>query len=285
MQRRAAAVYFVLFMVLGAGAYGFIQVGMSSPEVDLNGPTYTEGDTLTVNGTNYTVTTVESEIEEGSHGGGASVSYTGEVTFFNASAMGTATLEDGSSMEFQGAAYNISVPNQTEVTQFQLTEILSASDVVANDPDASAVVTDENGNQFVQFENESTVPVSEYLPEPTTFTISTGDVFYYPEEDVSTTVTDVSASGATLTWDAADNESTDFGEGENITLNGESYFAHFPSNSSVQVLPTSEYYGEYASTLSDISYYHERKNGVWGIVLISFLSALILISAAYLPNK
>lgn len=279
MQRRAAAVYFVLFVVLGAGAYGFMQVGMSAPGVDMDGPTYTEGDTLTVGDRTYTVTTVESSTS------GGSTSYEAEVTYFNESYVETATLENGSMTQFEDASYTVRIPNGSDVSTFTLVEALNATAIVADDPDASEIVSDDSGERFVRFEDGSTVPLSEYLPAPDTADFAVGDEFRYAEEDVTTTVDAVTSSGVTLAWNAPQNESEGFSEGENVTLAGQTYFGHFVSNTTVQILPAEEYYPQYTSDLSDIDYYHERQNGMWGITIISFLAAIVLVSAAYLPNK
>ena len=49
MQRRAAAVYFVFFLVIGAGAYSFLAVAQG-PAIELDGETYSQGDSFTVDG-------------------------------------------------------------------------------------------------------------------------------------------------------------------------------------------------------------------------------------------
>jgi hypothetical protein len=269
MQRRAAAVYFVLFMVIGAGGYAFMQVGMSAPEVDLDGPTYTEGETLTVNGVEFTVTAAEPE--------------SGEVTFFNEEAVETATLENGSTTQYDGGPYTVRTVNESD--EFRLTEEQNVSAIVANDSDATGVVTDDNDQQFVRFWNGSLTPLSEYLPPAETATFAVGDEFAYAEENVTATVDTVTTSEATLVWDNPGNESIGFDEGENVTLAGQTYMGHIPANGSVEILPAEEYYGQYQAELSDIDYYQERQNGVWGIIIVSFLAAIVLVSAAYLPNK
>ncbi|MFC7132921.1 MULTISPECIES: hypothetical protein [Salinibaculum] len=287
MQRRAAAVYFVLFLVIGGGAYGFMQVGMSAPTVDFeDATTYSEGDTLTVGGTTYTVTTVEAETESGGHGGGTSVSYTGELTTLNESNMETATLENGSTVPFREGTYTVTVANETNVSEFSLVETQNVTAIIANDSDATTIVTDdETGERFVRFQNGSTALLSEYLPTPDTATRAVGDEFFYAEENVTTTVDAVTQSEVTLTWNNPANESIEFGEGGNITLGGESFFGHFPSEDTVQVLRSDQYYSQYQTVLDNIDYFHERTNGMWGIVIVSFLAAIVLVSAAYLPNK
>lgn len=89
-----------------------------------------------------------------------------------------------------------------------------------------------------------------------------------------------------LTWE---NETTtmsvDLSEGQNVTLaNGGQYFAHFPDDGSVEIVPV-EQYGSYAATVDEREYFHERINGLWGIVLISGIAAVVLISTAYLPVR
>lgn len=155
MQRRAAAVYFALFVVLGAGAYTYMQVGMSQPAVEIEGPTYAEGDEFTAGGQAYTV----------------------------------GALEGGS-----------------------------------------------------------------------------GELLWYNET-------------------ADEEQPVEIEDGGNVTLGDTQHFAHFPTNTSVQVLPTDEHWQAYQSELDAQSYYQERQNGFWGIVLLSFVGAILLLAAAYLPTK
>ena len=160
MQRRAAAVYFILFVAIGAGAYGFIQVGMSEPTVDLDGPTLSEGDELTVDGQAYTVSSIDT-------GEGEVARYGGDVEL------------------------------------------------------------------------------------------------------------SVAGSDETVTLSA----------GENGTLNGVDHFAHFPSETQVQILQTDASYSVYTGELAAIEYWDERRNGVWGIVILSVLAGFVLLSTAYLPLR
>lgn len=154
MQRRAAAVYFVLFVLVGAGAYGFLGV-ISQPPVDLDGPTYGSGDEFSAGGVTYSVASIGD--------GEGELSYTNETS--------------------------------------------------------------------------------------------------------------------------GESEAVDIGEGENVTLGGSTYFAHFPSNSSVQVLSTNEYWSDYQGDLATQDTYQERRAGIWAVVIMSFLAGIILLSAAYMPVR
>lgn len=154
MQRRAAAVYFTLFVVVGAGAYGFLGI-MSQPPIELDGPTYSEGDEFDAGGVTYTVN---------STGDGE-----GELTWFNGTAGETETI--------------------------------------------------------------------------------------------------------------------DVDDGENVTLGGSQYFAHFPEDGGVHVLPTDQYWDAYQNGLDVQDQYEERRAGIWAILFMSFLAAIILLSSAYMPVR
>lgn len=429
MQRRAAAVYFVLFVALAAGAFGFIEIGASEPEVALDGQTFTQGDSLTVNGQNYTVTAIEAETSEEGE-----ITRSGELTWFNASRIERAQLENDSTVQYRdtftvgsvdsddatfapldrggdevylregeefyhvgenttatvdnvttggievaldrsamlannstvaydGGTYRVLVPEEANGT-FTLaneanpseTENVSVGDafdyqgegaagtvtttvdgieegnvtlvwtesatlasgssvtiqqpyrlpatlgnesvtlakvenvtaIVANDPGAEEVLEGDSG-QFVRLADGSSVPVAEYLPPNSTITLAVGDGFYYVEESEDATIDSIGETTVNLAWDSPQDETIDLGEGTNVTLgpagDTRQYFAHFPENGSVQILPSEEQYSQYQSDLSDIEAYESRINGLWGIVLVSLFAGIVLFATAYLPNK
>jgi hypothetical protein len=281
MQRRAAAVYLVLFVALAGGAYAYIEVGATQPQISIDGPTYEQGDTLSVDGRTYTVTGLSAESGE------SGISRSGELTWFNESNMETAELENDSTIEFRDDQYTVFIENSSNVSSFRVTETQNVSAIIANDSDVTGIVEDEGGDRFVRYTNGSTQLLSEYLPSVETANFSTGDTFPYTQENstIDTTVASVTPSAATLEWDDPGNETVGLEDGGNVTLNGQQYFVHFEDNSSVQILPADQYYGEYQSDQADIQAYDERINGLWGIVLLSLVATIILVAAAYLPNK
>ena len=293
MQRRAAAVYFVLFVVLAGGAYTYIEVGATQPDISIDGPTYEQGDTLPVDDRTYTVTTVTAESKSGGgggHGGGGGGGFerVGELTWFNESNMETAELENGSTVDFRDDGYVVGVANETNVSSFTVTEARNVSAIIANDSDVTGIVEDDDtGERFVRYTNESTQPLTEYLDPADNETFETGETFPYVQENstIDATVASVTPSVATLTWSNPTNETVELSQHSNVTLNNQTYFVHFESNSSVQVLDASQYYGEFRSDQADINAFDRRVNGLWGIVILSLLSSIILVAAAYLPNK
>lgn len=122
MQRRAAAVYFVFFLVIGAGAYGFLTVAEAQqPEVQLDEPAYQQNETLTVDGREYTV--AEISAEEGEEGG---QTVSGTLEWENQTANGTETesvsLEEGTNVTLNGQTYLVHFPDTESVqltTDFQ----------------------------------------------------------------------------------------------------------------------------------------------------------------------
>jgi len=287
MQRRAAAVYFIIFSVLAVGALGFMEVGATQPEVDLDGPTYTEGDTLSVGDVTYNVTSVDAEVVEGEHGAPDELVRSGEVTWFNESATESAQLENDSVVQYQGSDYRVVIENDSNATEFQVVEERNVSAIVANDSDAEGTVTDEDGQEYVRYTNGSTQLLSEYLGPADNETFAVGEEYPYPleNETVQANVTAVEPSAASLQWESPGEETISFEDGDNITLNGETYITHFPDNGSVQILPADEYYQDYQNELAAIDEFDTRMNGLWGIVFLSLMAGIILIIAAYLPTK
>jgi sorbitol-specific phosphotransferase system component IIA len=284
MQRRAAAAYFVLFVLIGAGAFGFMQVGMSQPQVELGGDSLAQGDTFTVDDRTYTVDTVGTEEGEGG------TNFVGEISWFNDSARGSATVENDSEIALQDSEYQLVIPNGTDVSTFTLTEIRNVTALLANDPAVEDTLAVQNDREFVVFrENGSLQPLDEYAP-PETREIGVGDELAYVSDDdgnVTATVDTVTPAEVALSWPAPANQTISLSEGTNLSLGpgGESYFVHFVDDSAVKILPNEEYYSSYSTQLADIDYYEERQNGMWGIIILSVLASILLLAAAYLPVK
>ena len=284
MQRRAAAVYFVLFVLIGAGALGFVQVGMSEPTVQFpDAPEYASNDTITVDGRTHTVANITT-VTTGEEGGEEVVR--GNLTWVNESARMTATLENGSTTTYEGAEYTVGLDNATG--EVVLVEAQNVSAILAADPAVEDEPFVQNDTRYVRYvENGSLQRLSAYLPEPERVTFAVGDDYRYPADsgNVTATISSVTADAATLSWTTSVTNRVPLEEGANVTLNGQQHFVHFPDEGSVQVLPVDEYYGNYQSQLTEIDYWNERRNGVWGVVILAFLAGLILLATAYMPVK
>lgn len=172
MQRRAAAAYFVLFVVVSAGAYAYI--GMADrPQVDLTGQSYTEGETFTAGDRAYTVSSL----------GDAS----GELTWTDPDATKTVTLEHNSTASWRTVSWadqsveTVTLPNGSTVTFND-----RASQVVLNastDPPTLRVVAVDNRSVNTTFERGGAITIAR-------------DDQYVP----GGTITEITATEATVSW-------------------------------------------------------------------------------------
>jgi hypothetical protein len=245
--------------------------------VGLDGPTYAEGDELTVGDRTYTVDSIDAEE-------GELAEYAGDADLvrFNESKRETATLENDSTVTFDGGEYRVVTGEES----FTLVEEQNVSAILADDPDVEDETATRDGEEFVVYrENQSIEPLSEYLPEPDRIEFSVGEDFEYEAEDVTASVDGVSADGVRLSWAAPGEETITVSAGENQTVNGVEYFAHFPNENRVQILRSDQHYGTYVGELGAIEYWNERQNGVWGVVILSFITGVVLVATAYLPVK
>jgi len=284
MQRRAAAAYFVFFLVVSVAAYAYIGVAESQrPQVSLEGEggELTNESTITVGGQTYTVSNIHMSGGGGGHGGGGSMA--ADLSWTNNSSRYTATVEDGSTTTLDNTTYNVSTSDGTmALTEEQnVTALLRADDSVEN------TTATQDGTEYVIYRGNDTLrPLSEWLPEPETVTYSTGDSFRYTTDSgpQQTTITNITNSSATVSWIAPRDNTIELSEGGNLTLSGQQYFAHFPDHSTV-VIASSDQYGSYQETLAAQDYFHERKNGFWGVSILSGIASVLMLGMAYLPNR
>jgi hypothetical protein len=269
MQRRAATVYAVLFLVIGAGAYSLIGVAQE-PGIDLQGETYAENETVTVNGLEYTLASV---------GDGE-----GTLARVNESSRYTATLANNSTTQLNNDTYRVLIPNESDPGQFTLRQEFNLSDNVST--------TTQDGTQFVVVNqsdgSKSLVPVDQYkleqFGEPDTRQVGEGEDFQF--EGNETRVTNVTAEEATLSWTAPRTLETSLSEGANVTLgpegNNQTFVAHFPEEGTVQLSPDEDEYQQQVNAQDD---FNERIAGLWGVAILSVLTVILLFGLAFLPNK
>lgn len=138
MRRRAAAVYFVFFLAIGAGAYGFMGV-TSAPTVSLPGEAYAAGDTFTVQNRTYTVASVDGAAGSGkltwtndsarlseTLADGSTVSPL-TVTWEGQQAHWSTRLEAGTTVAFREGTYRVSVNTSVDPSTVTLTHVDNAS--------------------------------------------------------------------------------------------------------------------------------------------------------------
>ena len=283
MQRRAAAGYFVFFLVVSVAAYAYIGVAESQrPAVSLEGEALTNDSSFTSDGMTYTASNIHLSSGD-DHGGGGSM--VADLTWTNESWVYTETIDNGSELTRDNTTYLVTTSNESET--MTLTEQQNVSALLQSDPAVDDSLATQGGTDYVVYsENDNQVLLSEWLPEPETQTYAVGDSYTYAASSgpQQTTITSITESTATVEWVAPKDRSVELSEGGNVTLADGEYFAHFPDHSSVLVASVDQY-PAYQETLSRQDYFHERKNGFWGITILSGIASVLMLGMAYLPNR
>lgn len=276
MQRRAAAVYAVLFLVVAAGAYALIGAA-EQPQINVEGQSYAQNDTLTEGGRTYTVASAGD--------GEGTLEWTNQSAAYSASWANNTTVNLANN-----ETYRVHIPNESDPSQFTLRQEFNLSEntsTVTQDGTQYVVVNQTDGN--ASDGNKSLVPVDEYkrqqFGQPENRTYDEGQTFQF--EGNQTTVSNLTAESATLTWTAPQTNTVSVAAGANVSLGPEgqntSYVAHFSNDSEGFVLSSQT--NEYRQQTNEISHFNERIAGLWGISILSFLTVILLLGMAYLPNK
>src|SRR6056297_115134 len=164
MQRRAATVYAVLFLVIAAGAYSLIGVA-EEPAIDLEGETYAQGQNVTVNGMTYNVSSV---------GDGE-----GTLSRVNQSSLYTVEFANNSTVQLDNTTYRVLVPNTSDPAEFTLREQFNLSE--------NTSTTTQDGTTFVVRHgtdgNRTLIPRDQYVRQQfgqaETRTYAEGDTLDY----------------------------------------------------------------------------------------------------------
>lgn len=280
MQRRAAAIYFAFFLVLALSSYAVITVAQPPP-IELDAETYSPGDTLTVDGQEYTVDSIESgSSEAGGHGGGGG-GPSATIKWTNQSARFTATLQNNSTVSYRNDTYRVLVPNTTDPGQFTLEEELNVSSMLRQDPEVYNQTVTIDGRKHVTYRaNNTNVPLAEYLPEPRREQFSTGDTISHKGNE--TTVDNVTTQQVQLVWRGEKTNSVEASEGGNVTLGNTTYVAHFPGKKRVAL---STDHRAYQRELAQQARFEERMSGFWAVIYLSGLAAVLVFGLAYMPVR
>ena len=290
MQRRAAALYVAFFLVISVASYSLIATA-EEPQVEFGNPEHTlsENDTFTLNGTEYTVSSLEATASSGGGGGhgggggGGGVERTGTIAWTNQSAQFTATWANNSTVSLDNTTYRVLIPNTSDPSSLVLQNQVNRSQVLANDPQADDQLVTRNGVEHVVIEDQNgtrLVPADEYFAEPTNRTVNEGATIDYNGN--RTTVTNVTNASATLQWTAPRNNTVEVSDNGNVTLGGTTYLAHFRNN---QTLVLTQDFASYNQQTQDINRYHRYLSGLWGVSIMGGVAAVLLAGMAYLPSR
>lgn len=289
MQRRAAALYAVLLLVVGVVSFSLISVA-SPPELAFDDPEHEvgEGAELVVDGETYTVDAVDAEMSSGGGGGhggggGAELVRSGTLTYTNESALATATWENGSEVTFRNETYTVGVEG-ANATSVSLTGTINRTAILQNDTTVQNEVQTINGTEYVIREgtdgNQTLLSAAEYFPEPEQLTVEEGATVQFDGNEF--TVAAVGADGARLSRPTTETVEIGVSNHANVTVGDQTYFAHFPDNETM-VLTTN--YERFQRHQAESATFTEHKNGLWGVTIVSGAGLVFLIALAYLPSR
>jgi len=288
MQRRAAAIYVAFFLVVGAASFSLIATA-SAPQLTFDNPDHelSQGDTFTLDGQEYAVSDISAEMEGGGgggHGGGgqAHLVRSGTLEYTNESARYTAEWANGSTVTYDGDDWTVSTDGESG--SFTLTAAVDRTAILENDSAVENETTIVDGQEYVverTDENRTLIPVDEYFPEPETREYAVGDELDGVEDNTAT-VASVSADAATLEYFAPRTSEISVADEANVTVGSTTYFAYFPDNSTMLLTQEFETYHQYEEATSSET---TMTNGLWGVTILSGLSAFVLMGMAYMPSR
>jgi hypothetical protein len=286
MQRRAAAISAVVFILLAAGSYSLIATA-ETPTLEFEEPTFegSAGDEVTVDGRTYTVQGIDAQVTGGGHGSAGTLSRSGTLAWTNESGRYTVTWENGSTVELDNESLTVAVENASEPTEFALVEQINRTAILADDPNADAETVTQDGVEYVvvtEGDRRTLVPAAEYFPDPDRTTYAEGDTVQF--QGNRTTVSSVTAEGATLAWTGPKTTTLSLSDEGNVTLgpNDRQFLAHFPDN---ETLVLTDDYESYRAQQDQMADFTRFKNGFWGVSIVSGVSAVLLIGLAYMPSR
>ncbi|MFC7135808.1 hypothetical protein ACFQRB_02865 [Halobaculum litoreum] len=152
------------------------------------------------------------------------------------------------------------------------------------DDDAENETTTVDGQEYVverSGENRTLIPADEYFPAPETREYAVGDDLDNVEDNTAT-VASVTPEAATLEYTAPRTNEIDVANHANVTVGGTTYFAHFPDNSTMVLTQEFDTYAQYEEETATQT---TLTNGLWGVTILSGVSAFFLVGLAYMPSR
>jgi hypothetical protein len=278
MQRRAVVVYVALFLLVGS-ASGALLTTAETPEVAFENPEFelSTNDTFEVDGQEYTVTDVtETETDEGETQFAATIERDRTVER-------SETWANESTVELDDEEWRVRTAgeNSTSVT---LVEVLDRRAILEEDPDADNATVERDGGEFVVVDegegDPRLVPADEYFPDPAERSYAVGDEFEYGDRTV--TVDSIAADGAVLVWTASDPVTTELTHSSTATIGDTEFAVAIPDGSTLAL--STDIQG-YEAQLARIDRFGQQSDGLWRMVIISFLASGLLGTTAFMPSR
>lgn len=270
MQRRTAAIYAALLLLLAAGSYATIGA-VEAPVITIDSPEYSYvlGDQASLNNKVYTVVAVTSDFAE--------------LEWIDESIIKTETWEEDDTVKIGESEFLVGpISNADSITStFILTEVRQIDDaetVTINSETYVIIQTDTNESSEPSLISQEDYLTNKYGPA-TLLELNVGDAIEYNSK--STLIVDISDQTIIVSWPSPKTITLAVSEGDVIDSNGISYVAHFEN----YILHLSSDVDDYERQASVIEKFYERINGLWGVSILGSLASILLLSMAYLSSR
>ncbi len=274
MQRRAVAVYVALFLLVASVA-GVLVVTGETPEVTFEDPDHelSEGDSFTVDGEEYTLASITvAEDEEAEITGQIEREQTVEQS---------ETWANESIVEIDEREWSVRIDGEDS---FTLVEEQDFEALLGEDPNADNETVERDGEEFVVVTDEDgdtrLVSPDEYFPAPEERSYDVGDELAY--DGVTVTVDSITSDGVTVVWMGPETLTTDVQQDSTVTIGETEFIAHFSSEST---LTLSTDIDAYNAQIAQIEQFDQYGEGLWRVLIISVLSAMVLVGMAFMPSR
>ncbi|AGN00896.1 hypothetical protein L593_04735 [Salinarchaeum sp. Harcht-Bsk1] len=276
MQGRAAAVYGLVFLLVAAGAYGFVTVA-EAPEPSMDNPDVTFAET----GENQTIGERTYRLDGfGSQRGQPTATLVWTDEDARSTESWTHAAEPGGTTvtTAENVTYWVRIPQDEATGSFTLLETPAEGSNVT-------VVTDSNGNWVVE-EGTNYTALEEYdgferveVENGSTLAIGTGN----DTRDVR--VDQVTNESVTVSWNEPAETEITLRQTSVKELEGTNVTVHVPGDGSLEMATSEEPIDDYLEQHEDRTHFQERMDGLKMSAVLSLVSFVLLVGMAFLPRK
>jgi len=287
MQRRAVAVSGALFLLVAVAAFGLLATAQE-PGVEFDDPDFelAEGEEFVVNGTTYTVSSLDRTEEENALGE-TTITREGQVEWGEVERQ-TESWSNGSTVTVDDREWTVLIEGE-EPDSVTLREVQDREAILEADPNADNRTVERDGEEFVVIEEDGEarlVPAADYFPAPDERTIAAGEEFAYANQTV--TLEEVTADAATVAWEAPVTMTAGLRHHRNVTLGGTEYVVAIrgggEEGDDLRLILSSDVEG-FQAEQARIERFEQRSSGLWRVVVLAMSVVVLLAAMAFLPSR
>lgn len=270
MQRRAAAMYVLFFLVIAVGALAFINV-VDEPSAAMDERDYDvfPSGSVVLDGTEYELTRLDE--------------FTATMTYVVVDTELRSTFGSGDLINITGTDYRVEIPDVDDPTNATLVETYPEHDLeTMEDLDGNTLVYIEEDDAWIP---EETYLQQEFGPRDEIFLeVGSSFDFFPPElaETATATVEGITPAGLELVWIGDDERTLPLQRNAVNTIEGVDYGTNFVGTDYIQLTTDIESFEDH---LEALDVWDERYQGFWGIGVLALLGAILIAGLSYLPRR